>query len=121
MTVETTAGIPMSAELLDSYMRSLVNRFFKILPIKESGNEYGEESLDTYIRSLQVELLGCKELIVVINEDPSFLSLINILQYLIDNPDCSVRTVKREVFRAISICNKLKAKYAVVAEGGEEE
>lgn len=121
MTVDTTAGIPMSAELLDRYMRSLVDRFFKILPIKESENEYGEDSLDAYIRSLQAELLGCKELVVVVNEDPSFMSLINILQYLIDTPECSVRTVKREVFRAISICNKLKAKYAVVAKGGEDE
>lgn len=119
MTVDTTAGIPMSAELLDSYMRSLVDRFFKILPIKESESEYGGDSLNTYIHSLQAELLGCKELVVVVNEDPSFMSLINILQYLIDNPDCSVRTVKREVFRAISICNKLKVKYSVVTKDGE--
>lgn len=119
MTIDTTAGIPMSAELFASYMRSLVDRFFKILPIKESESEYGEDSLDTYIHSLQAELLGCKELVVIVNEDPSFMSLINILQYLIDNPDCSVRTVKREVFRAISICNKLKAKYAVVTKDGE--
>jgi len=41
------------------------------------------------------------------------VSLLNILQYLIDNPECSLTVVKREVFRAISICNKLKAKYAV--------
>lgn len=121
MTVDTTAGIPVSAELLESYMHSLVDRFFKILPIKENESEYGENSLDTYIRSLQAELLGCKELVVVVHEDPSFMSLISILQYLLDTHDCSVRTVKREVFRAISICNKLKAKYAIVAKDGEDE
>ena len=59
------------------------------------------------------ELIGCKELIAAIHEDPLFMSLISILQYLIDNPSCSVKVVKREVFRAISICNKLKARYAV--------
>lgn len=109
MTIQTTAGIPMNATMLSGYMRSLVNRFFKILPIKESG----EDSLETYMRSLQSELLGCKELIVAIHEDCEFVSLLNILQYLIDNPECSLVIVRREVFRAISICNKLKAKYAV--------
>ena len=109
MTIQTTAGVPMNATMLSGYMRSLVNRFFKILPIRESG----EDSLETYMRSLQSELLGFKELIVVVHEDSEFVSLLNILQYLIDNPECSLPVVKREVFRAISTCNKLKAKYAV--------
>ena len=109
MTIQTTAGVPMNATMLSGYMRSLVNRFFKILPIRESG----EDSLETYMRSLLSELLGFKELIVVVHEDSEFVSLLNILQYLIDNPECSLIVVKREVFRAISICNKLKAKYAV--------
>lgn len=102
----------MDATVLSNYLRTLVNLFFKILPIKEKG----ESSLDTYMRSLQAELLGCKELIEAIHDDPSFLSLIAILQYLIDNPSCSVAVVKREVFRAISICNKLKARYANSSE-----
>lgn len=109
MTIHTVAGLPMDSTMLSGYMCSLVNRFFKILPIRESG----EDSLEVYMRSLQAELLGCKEFIVAIHEDPLFVSLLNILQYLIDNPECSLVVVKREVFRAISICNKLKAKYAV--------
>ena len=109
MTIQTTAGVPMDARMLSDYMRSLVNRFFKILPIREDG----EDTLETYMRSLQAELLGCKEFVLAIHEDPLFMSLLNILQYLIDNPECSLTVVKREVFRAISICNKLKAKYAV--------
>lgn len=74
--------------------------------------ESKEESLPTYLESLQIELLGCKELIVAINNDSYYLVLLSILQYFIDNPDASVRVVKREVFRAISICNRLKACYA---------
>lgn len=99
----------MNAVILDNYLSGLVNHFFKILPIKESG----ESTLDVYIRSLQSELLGCKELIEAIHNDALFLTLISILQYLIDTPSCDVPTVKREVFRAISICNKLQKKYAV--------
>lgn len=108
MTVETTAGMPIDAEVLHNYFRNLVNHFFKILPIREQN----EESLTTYMQSLQAELLGCKGLVSAIQNDASYLTLLSILQYLIDNPECTVREVKREVFRAISICNKLKAQYA---------
>lgn len=107
----TSTGTQISAGLFRSYLRYLIDRFFKILPIKESESEYGEESFVSYLQSLQLELLGCKELIVVLHDDPGVISLLGILQYLMDNPDCSVRTVKREVFRAISICNKLRARY----------
>ena len=108
MMVETTAGMPIDAEVLYNYFRNLVNHFFKILPIREQN----EESLTTYMQSLQAELLGCKGLVSAIQNDASYLTLLSILQYLIDNPECTVREVKREVFRAISICNKLKAQYA---------
>ena len=108
MMVETTAGMPIDAEVLHNYFRNLVNHFFKILPIREQN----EESLTTYMQSLQAELLGCKGLVSAIQNDASYLTLLSILQYLIDNPECTVREVKREVFRAISICNKLKVQYA---------
>ena len=105
MTIDTAAGIPVTAELLQNYFTRLVNQFFKILPIRESG----EESLTTYMKSLQAELLGCKSLIEGLQNDASYLTLLAILQYLIDHPECSVGVVKREVFQAISICNRLKA------------
>ena len=74
--IQTTVGVPMDATMLNNYFRALVNLFFKILPIKESG----ESSLEVYMRSLQAELLGCKELIEAIHDDPLLLSLIAILQ-----------------------------------------
>lgn len=98
----------ISAEMINKYFKSLVNSFFKILPLKENN----EPTLTTYIESLQIELLGCKGVIAALNNDPLFLSLISILQYLMDFPECSVHEVKREVFKAISICNKLKATYS---------
>lgn len=108
MTVKTAANMPVDTVILENYFRTLINLFFKILPIWESG----ESSLDTYMRSLQMELLGCKEFVIALHEDGLFLSLLSILQYLIDHPMCEIPVVKREVFRAISICNKLKSKYA---------
>ena len=108
MMLPTVTGVPMDVKVLDNYLGALINLFFKILPIKESG----EESLDVYMRSLQIELLGCKELIEALREDALFLTLLAILQYLIDHPMAEVPTVRREVFRAISVCNKLRKRYA---------
>lgn len=114
MILQTTVGVPMDAMVLENYFCTLINLFFKILPIWESG----ENSLETYMKGLQAELLGCRELIEAIYHDSMFLSLISILQYLINRPFLKVSTVKREVFQAISICNKLKAKYAVASKEG---
>lgn len=107
MIVNTSAGVPIEAEVLHNYFRRLVNHLFKILPMRENN----EESLKTYMQSLQVELLGCQGLITEIHEDSNYLTILAILQYFIDNPDCSVSEVKREVFRAISICNKLQSRF----------
>ena len=51
MMIQTTVGVPMDAMVLNNYFRTLINLFFKILPIKESG----ESSLDTYMRSLRMD------------------------------------------------------------------
>ena len=106
-TVMTSVGEPVTSDLLRNYFRNLVNQFFKILPMRE--NE--EKSLGVYMKSLQAELLGCKALIPEIRNNSLYLTLLSILQYLIDTPECAVSEVKREVFRAISICNKIKAVY----------
>ena len=108
--IQTTVGVTLPNRLGANYFKRLVNAFFKILPIKEDG----EESLPTYIRSLQSEILGCEKLITELNNNANILTLVSILQYLYDNPDCSVQDVKREVFRAISICNQLKSEYEKV-------
>ena len=84
-----------------------MNQFFKILPMRENG----EETLCVYMKSLQVELLGCKELIPDMRDNPRYLTLLAILQYLVDNPSCPLQDVRREVFEAISICNKLESIY----------
>ncbi len=107
MTIDTAAGVPVTAELLQNYFARLVNQFFKILPMREDE----EESLGAYMRGLQIELLGCQNFVNSLSDNPFYMSLLSILQYLIDTPDCSVSDVRREVFDAISICYKLKSSY----------
>lgn len=98
-----------------NYMRGLVDRFFKILPMWEDQ----ESSLQTYLESLLLELKGFEELMSVLHDDRDFVTLLSILQYLIGHPETNKRTVKREVFRSISICNKLTAKYFSTIDSSE--
>ena len=105
MTTVTVDSYEISDELIQNYFKSLVNQFFKILPMRENN----EPSLQEYMNSLMIELVGIRDLIEAIGNDPLYLRLIALLEYLINHPECSVRITKREVFKAISICNKLSS------------
>lgn len=95
-------------KVLQNYLGRLVNHVYKILPLREQN----EATLKKYMSSLQVELLGCDGLIVALHCDAEFLSLLSILQYFIDRPDETVEVYRREIFKALSICNKLRERYA---------
>lgn len=93
-------------ELFNNYLKYLVNKMFKVLPMKE--NEV--KSLNEYLKSLQIELIGSIELIGVLKSDPQFLSLMNTIQFFIDN-EYDNKTCKREVFKCIHILENLQKKY----------
>lgn len=97
----------LSNKLLRNYLRGLVGRFFKILPMKEEN----EETLPVYLKSLQTELIGFKELVKALKYDSDYVTLLAVLQFMIDNPDCPVDDIRREVFSAISICYKLRSNH----------
>ena len=46
MMIQTTVGVPMDAMVLNNYFRTLINLFFKILPIKESCLLYTSDAAD---------------------------------------------------------------------------
>lgn len=109
---------PINREMARNYFRSLVNRFFKILPIWEGG----DGSVSLYMDALRSELLGCESIVLAIRNDGEYLSLISILQDLIDHPEYEHDKVRRSVFSSISICNKLIARYfAEVSSDGSVE
>lgn len=93
---------------LPVYFQYLVDHFFKILPMMEQK----ERSVYTYMDSLQFELAGFKNLFTDAKYCTSVITLLSILQELIDNKECSISVVKREVFHAISICNKVIKSYS---------
>lgn len=109
--IATSVGTPIQEKFLHNYFAALVNRFFKILPIKEET----PSSLAPYLNSLKMELLGCEQLISTLDGDPLYVTLLSVTQFLSDNPDYPQRETRREVFRAIDICKKLQKTYA---EGG---
>ena len=111
--MRTISGAELPNTLVAKYVKALTGQFYKILPIKESG----EPTLCKYMESFQRELIGCKDLIAAFETDELFLSLISILQYLIE-AETDVATVKSEVFKAIRICEKLQKKYCAEEIGG---
>ncbi|MCD8376854.1 MAG: hypothetical protein LUD69_07910 [Oscillospiraceae bacterium] len=127
MSKNVWTQMPVPDAVFQNYMNTLVNAFFKIIPIREELDQQGrttdggaereeDSSLGVYMRSLQAELLGCRGLVAVLKNDSRLMSLVSILQYLIDNQDCSFRTLRREVFKAIRICNALQAQYGEVTQ-----
>lgn len=113
MMHDTVINTPVNSELVANYFKSLVNHFFKILPIREKE----EGSLQTYISSLQVEIAGFRTFLIEIKDNSDFMKLFSILQFLHDNTDCDMGVMRREVFRAINLCNRLHDTYV---HGGDD-
>lgn len=104
--MKTKQGMDISKQMVSRRLSGLVNQFYKILPIKESG----ESTLQAYMSSLQREMLGCQSLILALGDDPQYLTLLSILQYMIDY-ECDVATVRSEVFKSISILKRMRDRY----------
>ena len=102
----TSKGIDISDNVVKKYLVSLIGQFYKILPIKESG----EPSLNKYIDSLQREIIGFNDLITATKNDGAIIGLLSILEFLSNN-ECDVSVVKCEIFKAITICKKIIKRY----------
>lgn len=88
-------------EMIVNYKQRLIDKVFKILPMKEEG----WDTWNLYIETLLYEFIGNQKLIKSLNNDPIFLSVISILNSLIDEEH--LPTVKRKVFSCIDLIEKL--------------
>lgn len=112
MTAAGNGAETLSPRLIENYFRSLVNRVYKILPMREDGTE----SLGKYLWRLEAELIGSEGLSSDVREDAYYGSLLNVVHYLVGHwQECSVDQVRQLVFDGISLCVKLRERYA---EGG---
>lgn len=104
--IMTVYGETIPAELLINRLQKLTNQFYKILPLRENN----VDTLPEYMRSLMAEMLGARDLIGALRNDAIYLTLLSILSYLISN-ECDVDTVRREIFKALSLIKKITNKY----------
>lgn len=80
------------------YLKALINKVYKILPMYEEENK----NLRSYLKSLEREMSGCYQIYQSACDDASFLSVIGIVRYL-HTDEYNQRTCKQEVFKAIRI------------------
>ena len=60
---------------LQSYLQNLINKVYKILPMKEEQCA----TLSSYLFSLRNELIGCYRLWDVLKDKPQFLTVVSII------------------------------------------
>ena len=99
----TQYGVDLNDAAVNRGISSLINKFYKILPLRENN----EATLKQYMRGLQRELLGGASLLPELSDDGQFLAILSILQFMIDN-DCDVDTVRSDVFKVINLLKRLK-------------
>lgn len=95
--------------LVYSYLETLKNRLFKIIPLFEENNE----GIYKYIDSLLFELCGMIYVVEGFKDNGIFLSLIATLESLLDESlavDYDIPLIRREVFKCLSIIEKLQQK-----------
>lgn len=95
-----TNDIPNEAQL--NYLKILISKIFKILPMKEQNIA----TVNVHIDSLLTELIGYKDLFEYVQNDARLLTVICTLRALLNN-DVSHSVCKREVFKCIKCIEQL--------------
>ena len=103
--IEVKYGV-IPKESFHRYFKFLIDKTYKILPLKEENSE----TLNEYLESYLCELIGNKDLVPILVNEPKFITVLNTLEYLISE-EYSVKTCKREVFKCIHILEEINTKY----------
>lgn len=96
--------------MLKKYLNSTIGAIFKILPLKERESEGEQVYLESYIKSLLIDLRGAGETFPELRRHLPYFSLLNILGG-INIDELSVPQCKKEVFDMISLVTKLSDHY----------
>lgn len=103
--IEVKYGL-IPKESFCNYFEFLINKTYKILPLKEEKSK----TLKSYLESLLRELLGNKELVNILVGEPQFITVLNTMQFLISE-EYTVKVCKKEVFKCIRILEEINSKY----------
>ena len=97
----------MKKQIYLHYLSCLINQIFKILPLKEQNSEF----VETHISDIVKELKGFELFIKDTDYDDSIMRIISVLSYYESNINTSdVTEVRRNVFKMITLCEKLKSR-----------
>lgn len=99
--------IMMTDEQISAYLGDLINKFYKIIPIKESG----EGTLAQYMKGLAREMIGFRQMDSRMQNDHCYSTLLSILHYHINDTDADFAALKSDVFKAISLLKKMRKDY----------
>lgn len=96
--------LPPNSPLLISYLHTLKNRLFRILPEYEENNN----TLPVYIESLLFEINGLQKIVKDKSYNHIFVTILSILSSLHIEVTLEDRhsVIKREVFKCISLVDK---------------
>lgn len=88
---------------MKAYFEALVGKLFKILPMRESEDAF----LGEYLDSLWIDMSGAYLTLPDLQSSAEYISMLNIVGYLTTHA-VSVKQCKREVFKLIGLCEKVK-------------
>lgn len=103
--IEVKYGL-IPKESFCNYFKFLINKTYKILPLKEENSKTLTSYLESYLR----ELVGNKELVSLMVNEPRFITVLNTMQFLIAE-EYSIEVCKKEVFKCIHILEEINEKY----------
>lgn len=103
--IEVKYGL-LPSESFCRYFEFLINKTYKILPMKEEKSKTLKAYLESYLR----ELIGNRELVGVLVNEPQFITVLNTIQFLISE-EYSNEVCKKEVFKCIRLLEKINEKY----------
>ena len=89
-----------------NYFHFLINKTYKILPMKEEGSK----TLKAYLESFLRELVGNQNLVHTLTNEPQFITVLNTIQYLISE-EYTTEVCRKEVFKCIRILEHINKKY----------
>ena len=90
-------------ENVSQYLKQLVGKTFKILPLFEEGSP----TLIAYIQSYQRELIGNSYLFEQLKDEPKFITLLTTVEYLA-NGTYTHEICKKEVLKCTNLINEIR-------------
>ncbi len=88
---------------MKTFLLSLTNKIYKILPLKEEQNE----GLSAHIDSLRIELTGAYYTFEVLRTSRPYIEVVNTINYMAYHA-FSVTTCRREVFKMLRLVQQLQ-------------